>query len=386
MNTYDVAVIGGGVHGASAAYHLALAGARTVVFEKDRVASGPTGRSSGCVRGYYTNRYLATVVRESVDFFATFAERTEGGDAGFVRTGQLVLHSEEEASIVPATVRQLNEVGTCTELLTLDQLSDLYPRVVCDGVGIGVWEPGAGYADPAGTAQGLMDFAVRHNVILREHTTVTQIKEVGNRIEVVTNTDERFRAEKLLIAAGPWTKPLAQMVGVDLPLTVERHVVATYAWAGAERLPFVLVDIPNGYYAKPEGSEQFFLGTLHPAATCDPDTADGDITDDESAVLVSQLLDRIPSLEESEARGGWAGLYDVSPDWQPIVGEINDNVFVDCGTSGHGFKMAPIIGRHIVELMSNAGGAEGIEQFHPSRFDDMDHADAARPVQILGYR
>ncbi len=182
----------------------------------------------------------------------------------------------------------------------------------------------------------------------------------------------------MLIAAGPWTKPLALQVGADLPLTVERHIVATFAWGEAEPVP-AHADLIGGYYFRPEGDAQFLAGPVHPAEEADPDDFSEPIEEEEIASMADPIMRRVPHLERSEALGGWASLYDLSPDWQPVIGEIAPGVFVDAGTSGHGFKLAPALGEHVAALVTGEDVDPGLEEFNPRRFEE------GRPL-AAGYR
>ena len=160
------------------------------------------------------------------------------------------------------------------------------------------------------------------------------------------------------------------MVGADLPLTVERHIVATFAWGNDARVP-AHGDLPNGYYFRPEGDELFLMGPLHPEPTVDPDDFDERVGTNEAERLGARRGPRARRHSGTRpARGGWASLYDVNPDWQPVIGEIAPGVFVDAGTSGHGFKLAPALGAHIADLITGADAdLPGLEQFHPRRFE-----------------
>jgi len=170
----------------------------------------------------------------------------------------------------------------------------------------------------------------------------------------------------------------------SLPLTVERHIVATFAWGGAAPMP-AHGDLPNGYYFRPEGDELFLMGPLHEEPNVDPDDYPESLADAEGADLAERVIRRVPALERAETRGGWASLYDVSPDWQPVIGEIAEGVFVDAGTSGHGFKLAPALGRHVADLVVGSGTDPGLEQFHPRRFEEERELDAGfGEARILG--
>lgn len=367
---FDVGIIGGGVHGASAAFHLAGRGVRTVLFERGGPASGPTGRSSAVCRAYYTQDFLARVARESIAMFERFEDVTHGGDAGFRRTGALFLHAPEDEPDIRAAAERLNALGTKTEVLDLEQLAMRHPSITLDRVGVGAWEPDAGYADPFSTTQSLITRAAQLGADIRLHTPVESLRGRPAGGATITAGGTETDVDRLLIAAGPWTAPLAGQLGISLPLTVERHIVGTFELAEGEPLPFVLADVPAGYYYKPEGRRQFFLGPLYEEPDVDPDDFDEEISEAESLTLAEKLVERVPDLVESSSRGGWASLYDVSPDWQPIIGQIGDGVFVDAGTSGHGFKLAPALGRHVADLVTGADADPGLRDLRPDRFSD----------------
>jgi glycine/D-amino acid oxidase-like deaminating enzyme len=382
MNSYDVAVIGAGVHGASVAFQLANRGVRTVVIERTSPAGGPTGRSSAIVRAYYTNAFLAAVARDSIALFRDFEKQT-GRDAGFRETGLLVLHPPEDEAAVREVVPRLNDQGIPTDLLEPQQVVAEWPAFDLDGIAIAAFERDAGYADPVLTTQGLLERARELGAEIRLGHAVTAIEPEGSAW-IVSTTDAAISAERVLIAAGPWSAPLAAMVGVDLPLTVERHIVATFAWSDDTRVP-AHGDLPNGYYFRPEGDDLFIMGPLHPEPNVDPDAFDERVAGDEAERLGAGVVRRAPALRHATARGGWASLYDVSPDWQPVIGEIAPGVFVDAGTSGHGFKLAPALGAHIADLLTGAEVDPGLEQFHPRRFEQAGALDAGfGEARILG--
>jgi sarcosine oxidase, subunit beta len=371
VEVVDVLVVGGGVHGASATWHLAERGTDVLLVERGELAGGPTGRSSAVCRAYYTDPFLASVARASLDLLAAFGERTGGRDAGFHRTGGLFLHGPDDVAAVVTTTAALNGIGTRTEVLRPDDLAVRFPRIDLDGVACAAFEHDAGYADPVLTTTALVERARELGAKVRTRTAVTGLRVAGAGEGVTATLADggRIAAGRVLLAAGPWTAPLARQVGVELPLTVERHVVATFASGDAAPLEMVLADVPGGYYAKPEPGGRFLVGPLTPSPPIDdPDRFDERIRDDEVATLGGALVARLPDLAAAAPRGGWASLYDVSPDWQPVIGEVAPGVVVDAGTSGHGFKLAPALGGHVADLVVGTP-APGLAAFHPSRFD-----------------
>ncbi|HEY1421738.1 MAG TPA: FAD-binding oxidoreductase [Candidatus Dormibacteraeota bacterium] len=365
----EVAVVGAGVHGASAAFHLASRGVKVTVIERGGAASGPTGRSSAICRAYYTNRYLARVAKNSLDMFRSFSELTRGRECDFHAAGALYLHPDADAAGLAEAARYMNSIGTSVKVIAPEQLHDEFPLVDPEGIGISAWEENAGYADPVATTAGLLARAVDLGATARLHVTAVRLQERsgGGAVLSLANGDE-VECLRLLIAAGPWTKGLAAELGVALPLAVERHYVATIRWPRAAEMPWVHADVAGGYYCKPEGVDQYCVGPLTAEPEAEPDAEVAGIQAEESHRMAALATHRVPALRDAVSTGGWASLYDVSPDWMPVIGEIAPGVFVDAGTSGHGFKLAPALGADVAGLVLGAEVERDLGQFSPARF------------------
>ena len=365
----EVAIIGAGIHGASVAFHLARQGVRSTVFEQLAPAGGPTGRSSAICRAYYTNRYLARIARSSLEMFRAFGDLTGGAECGFRQTGMVYLHPETDAAALRDAAGYMNSIGTRIDILAPMDVRREFPLFDLEGVGIVGWEPDAGYADPVATTAGLLARAIELGAKQRLYARVVDLEpRPGGGAMLTLEGGETAECERLLIAAGPWTRDLATGVGADLPLTVERHYVATIRWSQAHEMRYAHADIVGGYYCKPEGEELYCLGPLTPEPAADPDAPVRGIDIEESEALAKLATSRIPRLKEAESTGGWASLYDVSPDWMPVIGEIAPGVFVDAGTSGHGFKLGPALGSDVAAMLIGGEVDEGIREFAPGRF------------------
>ena len=365
----EVAIIGAGIHGASAAFHLASRGIKPSVFEQVAPAGGPTGRSSAICRAYYTNPYLARVAHASLEMFRSFGELTGGRDCGYHETGAVYLHPDDDASALHEAARYMNSIGTRIEMLTPDEVRREFPLFDLDGVGIAGWEPGAGYADPVATTTGLLARAAELGANQRLYTKVIGLEaRAGGGAKLSLDNGETAECDRLLIAAGPWTRRLAAQLGGDLPLTVERHYVATIRWPHAGEMRYTHADIAGGYYCKPEGEDLYCLGPLTAEPEVDPDAEVLGIALAESDALARLATRRVPRFRDAVSMGGWASLYDVSPDWMPVIGEIAPGVFVDAGTSGHGFKLGPALGADVASLLMGSEMDEGIKEFTPNRF------------------
>ncbi|MBB4919632.1 NAD(P)/FAD-dependent oxidoreductase [Streptosporangium saharense] len=362
--SYDVGIVGAGVHGVSAAFHLARRGVSTVVFDRSTPASGPTGRSGGICRAYYTDPFLAEVAHEGIAFLADFGERTGGGQSGFRRTGAFYLHGPDDVQAARETAARL---GPGAETLGPEAL----PQLETEGVAVAVWEPGAGYADPFATTLGLAEAARGHGAEFLLDRPVVAIEEGARGVTVTTADGSTHHLGTLLVAAGPWTAPLLRPLGVDLPLTVERHVVAILEHDPADAaglVPYVLIDVAGGYYSTPQPRTQYLVGGVVPASPADPDDFERTVTPEETVRLATVSARRSPARRRAVPVGGWASLYDVSPDWQPVTGRVTEHVLVDAGTSGHGFKLAPAWGEHVARLVLGEADPR-LAAFAPSRFE-----------------
>jgi sarcosine oxidase, subunit beta len=367
----EVAIIGAGIHGASAAFHLASMGIKSTVFEQGAPAGGPTGLSSAICRAYYTNRYLARIAHASLDMFRAFGELTGGRECGFRQTGMVYLHPETDAGALHDASRYMNSIGTRIEILSQAELHRDFPLLDLKEVGVAAWEPDAGYADPVATTAGMLARACELGAEQRLYTRVVGLEpRHAGGASLSLDNGETVECERLLIAAGPWTKGLSAQLGAQLPLTVERHYVSTIRWSAAREMRYAHADIVGGYYCKPEGDDLYCLGPLTPEPEVDPDEPVRGIDLQESDALATLATKRIPRLKEAESTGGWASLYDVSPDWMPVIGEIAPGVFVDAGTSGHGFKLGPALGVDVAALIAGGEVDDGIREFTPERFED----------------
>lgn len=379
-------MIGAGVHGASAAFHLASNGVKAGVFERGGPASGPTGRSSAICRAYYTNRYLARVARRSLEMFRDFSAVTGGRVCDFHAAGVLYLHPASDAGAVAESARYMNSIGTQVDVLTPDQLRADFPLVDVEGIGVAGWEVDGGYADPVATTGGLLERAVELGAAAHLHTAVIDAQaRAGGGARLALAGGERVECERLLIAAGPWTRALAAAFAPQLPLTVERHYVATIRWADARDMRFVHSDVVGGYYCKPEGEDQYCVGPLTPEPEVDPNAPVAGLTSSEAQRMADLVTRRLPRLRDAVSTGGWSSLYDVSPDWMPVIGEIAPGVFIDAGTSGHGFKLAPALGADVARLVMGEPVDPDLGQFSPARFESGAEISAGYgAARILG--
>ncbi len=387
--TADAIIIGGGINGCATAHALARRGVRHVVLiEKGHIASGPTGRSSGIVRQHYSHETLAAMARDSVRVWTHFADEV-GGDAGFVPCGVVFAAGDEGAGAVRAAVEMQQRIGINTRLIVPDDMRALDPAVSTDGLGCAAYEPGGGYADPALAASSFAEAAERLGVTVLRKTRVTRLMLEAGRITGVGTTAGDIASPLVINVAGVWGAKVAAMAGADVPITVSRHPVVILRrptrWRASTP---VWADLSTGWYFKPERDATIMVGSLADIdVAVDPEDHLTTTTFEEVERYSLAILGRFPVMEEGAAQGGWAGLYDVTPDWQPVIDRVPgvDGFYCACGFSGHGFKIAPAVGRAVAELVLDGRCTSyDLGLFRYSRFDMHESSRGAYKFGIVG--
>ncbi len=373
-DTAEVVIIGGGVTGASIAFHLAERGVRDVVIvEKSFLASGATGKSSACIRQHYSTPETCRMVLESLRFFERFEERTGGRTASFTRVGYLLGVDDVLRAAMERSVALQQSVGIDVKLITPSDIAEIEPRVRVDDFTGGCYEPDAGYADPSQTTQGLAAAAREAGVRVREGAAVTRVLTSGGRIAGVETTQGTIGARAVVNAAGLWSDRIAAMVGVALPITVCRHKINFFTRPAEASSPHPLVyDFVKNIYTRPETGGLTLVGPLESELhdRVDPDRYNEGVTFEETADAMDRAMHRFPVMEHGEVAKGYAGCFDVTPDWHPILDAVGpDGFYVAAGFSGHGFKLSPAVGRMMASLIIDGKKpSDDVDAFRLSRF------------------
>ncbi|NTW02721.1 MAG: FAD-binding oxidoreductase, partial [Oscillochloris sp.] len=252
-NTAEVIIIGGGVHSASLAFHLAQRGVRVIVFEKQFVGAGATGRSSGLVRMHYDTEVEARLAWESFTYFRNWAELV-GGTCGFTRTGFMQLVGADLADALRTNVAMHQRIGITAEVLTAAEIRQIAPALAVADSEIAAYEPESGYAMPSDTANALMSAARERGTRLIQGCVVTGIQVIGDRVAGVETSQGSYAAPVVVNAAGAWAGQVNAMIGLDMPYTTWRHdtlFVMRPPELAADHL--TVIDFPNEMYFRPEG-------------------------------------------------------------------------------------------------------------------------------------
>ena len=373
--TADVVIIGGGVTGASTAFHLTQRGVRdVVVVDKGTVASGGTGKSSACVRQHYSTAETCRMIRYSLDFFQHFGERVAGESCGFRHTGYLLGVDDKMRVPMEASVALQRSVGIDTRLVSPVEMLEIEPRLCAEDLVAGCYEPASGYCNPVETAQGFARAARAAGARILEDTAVVGLLVEGDRVRGVRTAAGDIHAPVVLNAAGLWSAPVAAMAGVELPIHVCRHRISIVTWPEAEQRPHpMFYDFVNNIYTRPEMGEHILVGGLdaeESRATADPDAYKEGVSLDESTDALARVSHRFPVLAEGRIARGYAGCFDVSPDWHPILDRVGpEGYHVAAGFSGHGFKLSPAVGHMVATLITDGpAGHPDLPTFRLSRF------------------
>jgi sarcosine oxidase, subunit beta len=343
MERAAVVIVGGGVIGTSIAFHLGEAGVDDVLLlEGAELGSGSTAKGAGGVRGVFSDELNVRIGLRSLEAWAAFAERP-GWEIDFQQVGYLfLLSSDTEAKEFERSVEMQNRVGLPSRMVSVDEAHELSPLAGLDGVLSAAFCPLAGHATPADAVQGYAAAARAHNVRIKTHTKVTALRQGA-----VLSEAGSVETECMVCAAGPWSREVGAMAGVELDVRPEKRrigytgPIAELAAAEAQPVPMT-IDFATGFYFHREGPGLLF-GTND---VCD--------TQDEWLERAEPVLRRrAPILLDAPIAGGWWGDYEMTPDHNALIGETEaapGRFLYATGFSGHGFQQAPAVGEIVRDL------------------------------------
>ncbi|WP_055619262.1 FAD-binding oxidoreductase [Streptomyces sp. JHA19] len=343
-------VVGGGVIGTGIAYHLARAGVPDVVLvERDELASGSTSKAAGGVRAQFSDELNIRLGARSLEAFARFEQDT-GYDIGLHRVGYLfLLSTPEDVTAFEAAVRLQNSLGVPSRMIDPAEARELSPLISTDGLLAAAYSPDDGHCTPESVVHGYAAAARRHGARILRHTTVTGIERHGDRITGVTTNVGRIATDTVICAAGAWSRAVGVMAGVDLPVEPLRRQIAVTAPVDAlpPRLPMT-IDFTTSLYFHTEGPG-LLLGMSDPDERPGFDTSTHDRW---IPRLADAMRHRAPALLDLRRTGGWAGLYEVTPDHNALIGEATSvsRFLYATGFSGHGFLQGPAVGEVVRDL------------------------------------
>ncbi|MHB8730672.1 MAG: NAD(P)/FAD-dependent oxidoreductase [bacterium] len=370
----NAVIVGGGIMGCSIAYALIRRGVRNLVLlERRRIASGPTGVSSGVLRQLYFHPTLIEMAKYGRDFYAHCHDHL-GATADFVEAGWLLVAGEPHAERMRSGSDLQSKNGVRSTLLSAAEIRSMVPHIHVEDSDVGLYESNSGYADPYSAAHAFARAAREGGAAVYEDCEVIGIDCDGSGVCAVRTGGDTIATRIVINAAGSWADRVGRMVGVDLPIETSRHQLVSIqrpTLFGA-RHP-IISDAVNLVYLKPEGQHITVVGSTHPDDArdlVDPDHCPPRADQDKAISLWQEAVKRIPLLAEGGMVRGWSGVYDTSPDGFPIIdGPLGPKGFYCvAGLSGHGFKLAPSIGTMMASLVLDGHADPKPRIFRLSRF------------------
>ncbi|MFD8934531.1 NAD(P)/FAD-dependent oxidoreductase [Streptomyces sp. NPDC059578] len=367
----SVVIVGGGVIGASIAFHLAEAGVRDVVLlERGALGSGSTCKAAGGVRAQFSDELNVLIGARSLDAYARFGERT-GQEIGLRRVGHLFLLSEpDHVAAFTRGVALQNALGVESRLVDSAEARRLSPLITTEGLLAAVHSPHDGHCTPQSVVLGYAGAARRLGARLYTGVTVRDLELRGDEVRTVVTDRGRVTTDTVVCAAGAWAGAVGAMAGVDLPVTpLRRQMLCTGPVRSlrelSEPLPFT-VDFGTSFSFHQEGPG-LLIGMSDPMQEPGFDTS---YSPHWLPRLGAALARRAPALLDVGLGGGWAGLYEMSPDGNAVLGRsvTPANFVYATGFSGHGFLQAPAVGEIVRDLCLGRAPFVDVGPLHAGRF------------------
>ena len=369
--TADVVIIGGGCMGASVAYHLARRGVTNVVLvEREKLlATGSTGRNAGGVRHQFSNEANIRLSLESIALLERFADEV-GHTIDFHQDGYLfLLSSASSVATFQHNVALQRSLGVDVQWVDATEAAKLAPGLDTDGVAGATFCHRDGIADPNGVTMGFARAAQALGVSIERDIEVTAIDVESGRVAAVDTTRGRIDTRAVVNAAGPHARGIGAMAGIDVPVDPIRRHIFIAAGVAPPRVPashVMVIDFETTFYFHREGQGLLF-GMGDPA---EMPTFDTTVQWDFLPQVIEIAVTRLPALSEASISHAWAGLYEMSPDGNPIVGPAAgvDGLFLINGFSGHGFQHSPAAGRILADLIAGRDPQFDLRPFSAERF------------------
>jgi len=363
----DVVIVGGGIIGASIAYHLAARGVRdVVVLEREQLGSGSTTRNAGGVRLQFSTEINVRLSLRSLPRIERFQEEM-GVDPHLRQVGYLFLITEER-DVAPfgASLAMWKRLGVPAERLDAAGVQGVFPELRVDDLRFATLCMRDGYCDPSSLLNGYVARAKDKGVQFREEQPVVGITLDGNRVTAVRTATAEIACETIVNAAGAWAAEVGAFAGVDLPIRpLRRQIFVTEGVPGLDRDFPLTVEFSSSLYFHRE-SGGVLMGMADPT---DGPGFDSSVNWDFLPTLVERALYRLPILERTSVKTGWAGFYEDTPDKHPIIGAVGvDGFLCAAGFSGHGIMHAPATGEAMAELIVDGRSTLDITALAHDRF------------------
>lgn len=379
MPGIEIAVIGGGIVGASIAWQLASRGAGNVtVYEKAVIAAGASGRTGALLRRHYTNEPEARLAQLGWQTYRDW-ETVVGGSCGFVPWPVIVTVATRGACAdnverMRTNIAMQNRLGIESQLISADELRKLQPYTYVDDVDAVSYEPESGYVDSIQATTSMIAAARNAGATIREGVQVTEIHHTGGRVSGISTSAGAAPADIVVCAAGPWSTAILATAGIEIPVsTIRVQIIIAQRPIELIEPHFVYLDTVAGIFTRPWGPGRSLVGVAGGDQHDDVDPNTTDLFNDHAYPnkAIAAIAKRIPAMKDARYLHGHAGLYDMTPDAHPIIGSTSvDGLYLAAGFSGAGFKKGPAVGIALAELIVDGEARSAdLAPFALSRFD-----------------
>ncbi len=368
MRTADVVIAGGGVAGCALAYQLARRGVDVLLIERGQLGAESTAKCAGGVRQMFSHRANVRLQKVSLRLLGEFEAET-GMDPELRQVGYLfVLTEPAQVTDFRAQLRLWHAEDVVeARWVEPDEMKLLSPALNVDDVLGGTYCPSDGLASPAGVTQGYVSAARRHGARLEEGVALTGVSRVAGQVRQVATSAGPVATDRLLCCAGAWSGEVGRLAGVEVPvLPYRRHAFVTGPFSAVGRANPMTIDLSTAFYFHPEGDGVLFGMSDRDEAPTFRQEVDWSWLER----VVEVAAHRAPALAGAGLKTAWAGLYEMTPDHQPLLGPHPDlaGFWCACGFSGHGFMQAPAVGLALAQMITGEPPAVDLSCFTPARF------------------
>jgi len=387
----DILIVGGGVMGTSIAWHLARRRCgRVVLLEKSFLGAGSSGKSGAIIRQHYSNRLTASMAQKSLRVYEKFDD-VVGGPPVFTRAGMVLIVNAKDKLGLDANLQLQQELGIDVRAITGQDLAEIDPNASLKEDEVAIYESEAGYVEAVQVVASYAEAARREGADIRLGVEVEKLVTQGKKIVGVETNEGRYNSGCVVLATGPWAAQLGKDAGVKLPVQACRTQVALYRRPpDFGRRSAVYCDFVQGLYFKPTHGDMIHAGSIAGEeinAPVDPDQYNEAADSDWLPGVRQRLSRRYPAMHRGYGRGGYGALYAITPDWHPIMDKIPtlEGAYCAVGFSGHGFKMSPIVGQLMSELIVDGNASSlDIAPLRYTRFDENDPVTTPYSYGVMG--
>jgi sarcosine oxidase, subunit beta len=380
LDTFDVVVVGAGVIGASVAFHLSRLGAgRVLVVDRRTIGAGTTSQSSGILRTHYSVKENVEMARLSWTAFHAFPQYVEddGASSGLVQCGYMIAAPEgPNRQALADSIATQRAFGIPIEVLGRAEAKGLLPIANLDDAALIAYEPEAGFADAYLVTSAFASAAKRKGAQFREGVDVRKLVVQAGKVVGIETDRGPVSCGNVISVQNIWSKELEGWTGLRIPVRAERHTVLALEGPDpyTSRMP-VFKDLasPGMLYCRSYGGTQMLVGEgTTGEALADPDDEQGPVSMDYVAQIGMQVATRFPIFETAGLASSWTGVYDVTPDWNPVLGRAPgiQGLILGFGFSGHGFKLSPVVGRVLAQEALGLPTDVSLAPYSIERFDN----------------